>query len=268
MRKQQAKCEHPEGVSSDLAGGVSLRDEALHIFPKAPKGRHRESAFFRPFGALLNIGNAHRRLTPPANALPSLRDSAVRTSQKPVIRLMPAFALGLIFLALCPGRLTAQTAPTMPSVSDLLEVVDKATTDPTADTPNEWSAPVKLVVLFTLLAVLPSILAMTTSFTRIVIVLGFVRRALGTQTIPPNTAVMGLALFLTLFTMAPTFYRIQAEAIAPYLEDQIEFGQTTETASLILKEFMIRQTRTSDMALFVSMAKIPAPENVTDWACI
>ena len=179
-------------------------------------------------------------------------------------RFWMTFALGLIFLALCAGRLTAQTAPAMPSVSDLLDVVDKATTDPTADTPNEWSAPVKLVVLFTLLAVLPSILAMTTSFTRIVIVLGFVRRALGTQTIPPNTAVMGLALFLTLFTMAPTFYRIQAEAIAPYLDDQIEFGQTTETASLILKEFMIRQTRTSDMALFVSMAKIPAPENVTD----
>lgn len=182
-------------------------------------------------------------------------------------RLFLMIASGGILLALFTGQATAQTEPslhTMPSVPDLLDVVDKATTNPTDQGPNEWSAPVKLVVLFTLLALLPSVLAMTTSFTRIVIVLGFVRRALGTQSIPPNTAVMGLAMFLTLFTMAPTFYRIQAEAIAPYLEDQVEFGQATETTSVILKEFMIRQTRKSDMALFVSMAKEPMPEKVTD----
>jgi len=170
-------------------------------------------------------------------------------------------------LLLLPGRLAAQDpapANTMPTVPDLLTVVDKATTNPTDQKPNEWSAPVKLVVLFTLLALLPSILAMTTSFTRIVIVLGFVRRALGTQNIPPNTAVLGLAVFLTLFTMAPTFQRIQAEAIQPYLQDKMDFGKATETASAILKEFMIRQTRKSDMALFVSIAKVPAPSNVTD----
>jgi len=162
--------------------------------------------------------------------------------------------------------LSAQTngGHTLPSVPQLLDVVDKATTDPTDDTPNEWSAPVKLVVLFTLLAVLPSVLAMTTSFTRIVIVLGFVRRALGTQNIPPNTAVLGLALFLTLFTMAPTFYRIQEEAVRPYLDDEIEFDQATTTVSTLLKEFMIRQTRKSDMALFVSIAKAPMPDKVSD----
>ncbi len=104
---------------------------------------------------------------------------------------------------------------------------------------------------------------MTTSFTRIIIVLGFVRRALGTQSIPPNTAVVGLALFLTLFTMAPTFTRIQTEAIAPYLEDHISFEKATESTSSILKEFMIRQTRKSDMALFVSMAKTPMPDTLT-----
>ena len=153
---------------------------------------------------------------------------------------------------------------TMPSANDIMNVVDKATTDPLSEEPNEWAAPVKLVVVFTLLALLPSIMAMTTSFTRIVIVLGFIRRALSTQNIPPNTAIMGLALFLTLYTMAPTFYRINDEAVQPYLNEQIEFQQVSEISSQILKEFMIRQTRKSDLALFVSMAKVPAPEKVTD----
>ena len=168
------------------------------------------------------------------------------------------------FFVLTGVGAVAQTPSTMPTVSDLMDVVDKATLDSETQQATEWSASVKLVVLFTLLALLPSIMAMTTSFTRIVIVLGFVRRALGTQNIPPNTAIMGLALFLTLFTMAPTFYRIQEEAVAPYLADTIDFGQATQTTSGLLKEFMIRQTRKSDMALFVSMAKAPMPDDVND----
>ncbi len=176
------------------------------------------------------------------------------------------WAMPAVAVLLSGAAALAQTpvGHTLPSVPELLDVVDKATTDPTGNTPTEWSAPVKLVVLFTLLALLPSILAMTTSFTRIVIVLGFVRRALGTQNIPPNTAVLGLALFLTLFTMAPTLSRIQAEAVRPYLDEAIEFEQATTTVSTILKEFMIRQTRKSDMALFVSIAKVPMPEQVGD----
>ncbi len=181
-------------------------------------------------------------------------------------RLLLLTGLGwLVFVIGAQATAQAGTAGhTMPTVPELLDVVDKATTDPTSDTPNEWSAPVKLVVLFTLLTLLPSILAMTTSFTRIVIVLGFVRRALGTQNIPPNTAIMGLALFLTLFTMAPTLYRIQDDAVGPYLADEIEFDQATAAAGTIIKEFMIRQTRKSDMALFVSIANVPMPEKVTD----
>lgn len=152
----------------------------------------------------------------------------------------------------------------MPSVPDLMEVVNKATSDPATEQSAEWSTPIKLVVMFTLLALLPSILAMTTSFTRIVIVLGFVRRALGTQNIPPNTAILGLAIFLTLFTMAPTLYRIKSEAIDPYLQDQVQFTDVTDTSSQILKEFMIRQTRQNDLALFVKMSKVPAPDTIMD----
>ena len=162
----------------------------------------------------------------------------------------------------------AETDPaginTMPSVPDILKIVDKATADTETEQPNEWNTPVKLVVLFTMLALLPSIVAMTTSFTRIVIVLGFVRRALSTQNIPPNTAILGLAIFLTLYTMAPTFYQINEQAIQPYLNDQIEMQTGVEQTTGILKSFMIRQTRKNDLALFVKMAKVPVPEKVTD----
>jgi flagellar biosynthetic protein FliP len=152
----------------------------------------------------------------------------------------------------------------MPSVPDILRIVDKATADTDTQQPNDWNTPVKLVVLFTLLALLPSLVAMTTSFTRIVIVLGFVRRALSTQNIPPNTAILGLAIFLTLYTMAPTFYRINEQAVQPYLNDQIQMQEGIEQSTQILKEFMVRQTRKNDLALFVKMAKVPVPEKVTD----
>jgi len=151
---------------------------------------------------------------------------------------------------------------TMPGIADLLDVIDKATTEKTDEQPTEWTAPVKLVIMFTMLAIIPSVMAMTTSFTRIVIVLSFARRALSTQSIPPTMAIMGLALFLTIYTMAPTFYRINQESIQPYLAEETEFGPAVTTAGDILKEFMIRQTRETDITLFMNMAKMPAPETI------
>ena len=148
---------------------------------------------------------------------------------------------------------------TMPTVPDLLNVIDKVTTDPSEEKPIAWATPVKLVVIFTLLAIIPSLLAMTTSFTRIVIVLSFVRRALSTQSIPPNTAIMGLAIFLTLYSMAPTFQKINNEGIQPYIANEIDFNTATSRASDIIKGFMIRQTRQSDLKVFVKMAKIQVP---------
>ncbi len=148
---------------------------------------------------------------------------------------------------------------TMPTVPDLLNVIDKVTTDPSEEKPIAWATPVKLVVIFTLLAIIPSLLAMTTSFTRIVIVLSFVRKALSTQSIPPNTAIMGLAIFLTLYSMAPTFQKINNEGIQPYIADEIDFNTATSRASDIIKGFMIRQTRQSDLKVFVKMAKVQVP---------
>ena len=156
---------------------------------------------------------------------------------------------------------SAKSAPeqSMPSIGDLMTVVDKATTSETEG--KDWSTPVKLVIIFGGLAVLPSLLVMMTSFTRIVIVLAFVRRVLTTQTIPPTIAIMGLGLFLTFYTMAPTFGKINAVSIQPYLSDEIDFKTAGTRGSECIKEFMLRQSREADLALFVQMAKIEPPSS-------
>jgi flagellar biosynthetic protein FliP len=156
----------------------------------------------------------------------------------------------------------APAANTMPQIPDIVNLINKASTSQDQKA-VEWSTPVKLVMLFSLLAILPSLLAMMTSFTRIAVVLGFVRRALGTQNIPPNTVLLGLALFLTLFTMTPTMIRMNTEAIQPYLAGQITLEATSTICSDVIKDFMLRQTRTSDLTLFVNMAKIPPPQSPT-----
>ena len=150
---------------------------------------------------------------------------------------------------------------TMPSISELMAVMDKATNNAGG---KDWSTPMKLTIVFTGLAILPSLLVMMTSFTRIVIVLSFVRRALTTQTIPPTIAIIGLALFLTLYTMAPTFTKINSQAVGPYLANQMDFTTAGKKAGDCMKEFMLRQTRPADLTLFVQMAKIPTPAKPTD----
>ncbi|MHC4927166.1 MAG: flagellar type III secretion system pore protein FliP, partial [Planctomycetota bacterium] len=168
------------------------------------------------------------------------------------MRIHQLFILAIILLA-ASGISFAQEEDsssepvTVPKIGDLVDVVDKATAD---NESREWSTPVKMVIIFTGLAILPSVMVMMTSFTRIVIVLSFVRRALGTQTIPPNTAIMGLALFLTLYTMAPTFTVINEMSVRPYLADEID----------AMKGFMLRQCRESDLKLFIEMAKIQVPD--------
>ena len=158
-----------------------------------------------------------------------------------------------------PSRGTGSAPPaatqpnSLPSVGDLVSAVDKATT-PAPGKPGDWSSPVKLAVVFAGLALLPSLLVMTTSFTRIVIVLAFVRRALTTQSIPPTIAIIGLAIFLTLFTMAGTFAAVNEQAVQPYVADRIGFDVAVQRASDLLKEFMLRQTRQGDLGLFMELA--------------
>jgi len=155
-----------------------------------------------------------------------------------------------------PGQApAANTDPTaLPELGDVLQAVDKVTSED--DVTGDWSAPVKLAVVFTGLALVPAALVMMTSFTRIVIVLSFVRRALTTQNIPPNVAVVGLALFLALFTMAPTLARVNEEAFQPYLGGEVAFQAALDRGFTVIRGFMIRQTSSDDLRMFLEFAKV------------
>jgi flagellar biosynthesis protein FliP len=125
-----------------------------------------------------------------------------------------------------------------------------------ANTPKEYVDNIKLLIILTILTLLPSIIIMTTSFIRIIIVFSFLRSALGTQQSPPNQVIIGLAIFLTIFIMAPTFNTINANAIKPYLENKITQEQAFEEGSKPLRQFMLKQTRQNDLKLFIDVAKV------------
>ncbi len=126
------------------------------------------------------------------------------------------------------------------------------------------STPLVLLLAITVLSIAPAFMMMMTSFTRVIIVLGFLRRALGTQTLPPNQVLAGLALFLTLFIMGPTLNRINDQALQPFLKDQIAQDQALEQTKSALKDFMLKQTRKNDLALFIRLAKEERPKTPAD----
>jgi len=123
------------------------------------------------------------------------------------------------------------------------------------------SAPLQIVVLMTLLTFLPAALVMMTSFTRIAIVFHFMRQALGTTEIPSNQMVIGLTLFLTAFIMAPTVSRMNELAIQPVIAGEIDVTTAMERGAPPLREFMLRQTREADLALFAGLARIEQPQS-------
>lgn len=116
------------------------------------------------------------------------------------------------------------------------------------------SAPVKLFLLLTALSFATALLVSVTSFTRIIIVLSFLRQALGTQQLPPNQVMLGLALVLSFFVMQPTANRVYGDALQPYLEDRIGHAEALERASGPLRDFMLRQTRDADLQLFYEIS--------------
>jgi flagellar biosynthetic protein FliP len=126
------------------------------------------------------------------------------------------------------------------------------------------SAPLQVVLLLTLLTFVPAILMTMTSFTRIVIVFHFLRQALGTQEQPSNQILLGLALFLTVFIMAPVGDRVNTAAIQPALAGQMTVGQAMTHATPPIREFMLKQTREKDLALFVELSKAPRPKSPED----
>ncbi|HCH49995.1 MAG TPA: flagellar biosynthetic protein FliP [Proteus sp.] len=125
---------------------------------------------------------------------------------------------------------------------------------------QSWSLPVQTLIFITALGFIPAVLLMMTSFTRIIIVLGLLRNALGTPSAPPNQVVLGLALFMTFFIMAPVFDKIYQDAYMPFSEDKISFEQALDNGSKPLREFMMQQTRETDLALFARLADAPAFE--------
>jgi len=119
-----------------------------------------------------------------------------------------------------------------------------------------YSIPVQTLLFFTALSFLPAVLLMMTAFTRIVIVLGLMRQAIGTQAAPPNQVIVGLSLFLTFFVMGPTIDKVYSDAYQPYAENKIAFDEALKRGEAPLRAFMLKQTRQADVMLFARLAKV------------
>ncbi|QHE52203.1 flagellar type III secretion system pore protein FliP [Pontibacillus sp. HMF3514] len=130
--------------------------------------------------------------------------------------------------------------------------------------PTNISTSIKLLLLLTILSLAPSILILMTSFTRILIVLSFVRTSLATQTMPPNQVLIGLALFITFFVMAPTLQEVNQEALTPLFNEEITLDEAYEQASIPMKDFMAKHTREKDLALFMNYAGMERPSTIQD----
>ncbi len=150
---------------------------------------------------------------------------------------------------------TLALAVTLPTLS--LGVKDAAT-------PAEVSTALQVLLVLTILSVAPAILLMTTAFTRIIIVLSFVRQAMGTQSTPPNQILLGLALFLTFFIMAPTFNTINTEALQPYMAEKITQQQAMQRSVEVMRDFMFSQVQESELQLFIDITKEEQPAEKKD----
>ena len=160
----------------------------------------------------------------------------------------------------------AQTQPAQPTPSfSILPQLQIGADD------EEYALPIQLILLMTVLSLAPAIVIMTTSFTRLVIVFGLLRTALGTQQAPPSQLISGLAIFLTFFIMFPVFNQIHDEALMPYIAGEISQQEAFDKTAGPLKKFMLTQTRDKDLTLFMDLAKIEifsSPEEVPMYVLI
>lgn len=161
-------------------------------------------------------------------------------------KVVALLALALFALALA----IAQAEPTVPKLNIGVEA---------GKGPQDVSLSLQILLMLTVLSLAPALLMMLTSFTRIIIVLSFTRSALGTQQVPPNSVLIGLALFLTFFTMAPIFNSVNKDALQPYIHKQATFDQAMDRAAVPIRDFMFAQVREKDVALFVRLAHIKRP---------
>ena len=166
-----------------------------------------------------------------------------------------AALVGLCLILLCPNPSEAQG---LPRISIAVDESSK---------PEDVAVTLEIIFLLTILTLAPALLIMLTSFTRIVVVLSFLRMAIGTQSIPPTQLIVGLSLFLTLFVMGPTFEKIYDEAIVPYLDEQLDHQEALDLGMAPIRNFMLRNTRQKDLALMVKLSRSPrpaSPEEITN----
>ncbi len=161
----------------------------------------------------------------------------------------------IVFLMFATSSIYAEPIVPIPSIGINVEQ---------ANSPQEVAASMQILFLLTILSIAPAILIMMTSFTRIIIVLSFIRNALATQQTPPTQVLIGLALFLTFFIMAPIATDINQNAIQPFLQEEITQGEAMNIAMEPIRDFMFRQTREKDLALFLEMANIDEPVEISE----
>jgi flagellar biosynthetic protein FliP len=212
-------------------------------------------------------GRPDHRQKPPAFrkevTLPRIPRISVRTW-------LPAAAvLVLMFLTGSPDSALAQAGAAGPSPIQPIDLTPAASPGLTltlqgADGPQSMDAALKIVVMMTVLSLAPAFLILLTSFTRIVIVLGFLRQAIGANQAPANQIIVGLALFLTLVVMQPTFTVMNDTAIQPFLNEEISQEEAFAKAQVPLKEFMLGQVREKDIALFLDLTNTEAPNDPTE----
>ena len=158
-------------------------------------------------------------------------------------------------------RLVAALLPALLPCAALAQALPALTSTPAAGGGTQWSLSIQTLLLLTGLTFLPAMLLMMTSFTRIFIVFGLLRQALGTQSSPPNQVLVGLALFLTFFIMAPVGDKIYSDAYLPLAENKIGFMEALDRGAVPLRGFMLKQTRDADLATFSKVANQPKPES-------
>ena len=170
-----------------------------------------------------------------------------------MVRRHRAALVALTVLSAAPVAALAQSAPSLPLV------IGQGAGG------TSYSVPIQTLLFFTALSFLPAVLLLMTGFTRIVIVLGLLRQAMGTQSAPPNQVIIGLSLFLTFFVMSPTIDKVYAEAYQPYAENRIQFDEALKRGEVPMRAFMMKQTRQADLMLFARLAKVDPsvkPEDV------
>ncbi|HEU5091640.1 MAG TPA: flagellar type III secretion system pore protein FliP, partial [Nitrospira sp.] len=133
-----------------------------------------------------------------------------------------------------------------------------------ADGPKQTAVTIQILILLTVLSLAPALFIMVTSFTRIVIVLAFLRQALGTPTVPPNQVLLSLALFLTMFIMAPVGQAVYTNALQPLMAEQISYEDAWKKGIEPIRNFMLRQVREKDLELFIKLSRMPKPDRVED----